>query len=567
MIERLCTRPLPEAIREGLPHDVPDRPGWMAGLALFAAILAATPDARANNYTVTADGDPGTGGLSLRQAVALAMTAPNSVIEFDPRLVGSTITLTQGAIGITKAVAITGPGADKITISGGKTSRIFSIEYGQPSPPVTISGLTLADGYSSANDGGAAIASTGTSLVIENSVLSGNTGFNVGALSIFGGNVAYYTRLDNVTIANNVTTGPKTSALTLSAGFKDAHLTALLQNCRIIGNTGTGIYSSKYADLTIKDSTISGNSGKRGGGIYAKYEPNLSIIGSTISGNSATNGGSGVFLNDSAASFTLTQITGNTTSGDGGGILVTGYSSPTTPYSLLALTDSSVSNNTAYTYGAGIDVKRAVTVTIERSLISGNDLNDFSNGAGGGLALQSLSGKTTIDNSTFYHNFAYRNGGGIGIFNATVGNNTKITSSTIVGNGTAYFYSNGILGAGQPYVGSSIIANNASRLYSQDVVGSFLMKYTLVENPGGATITGIYNIGGDPQLAPLAMNGGPTMTLLPAVTSPVINAGSPLFVTTTLDQRGVPRTVGGTADMGAVERQNPEVMIMRNGFE
>lgn len=38
-------------------------------------------------------------------------------------------------------------------------------------------------------------------------------------------------------------------------------------------------------------------------------------------------------------------------------------------------------------------------------------------------------------------------------------------------------------------------------------------------------------------------------------------------VAATLDQRGVNRCVNGHVDMGAVERQSPEIIIFRNGFD
>src|SRR5690606_28129492 len=64
---------------------------------------------------------------------------------------------------------------------------------------------------------------------------------------------------------------------------------------------------------------------------------------------------------------------------------------------------------------------------------------------------------------------------------------------------------------------------------------------------------------GDPQLGPLAANGGPTMTRLPAATSPLVDAipvascrdDGASDVTT--DQRGVTRPQGSGCDIGAVE--------------
>jgi hypothetical protein len=52
----------------------------------------------------------------------------------------------------------------------------------------------------------------------------------------------------------------------------------------------------------------------------------------------------------------------------------------------------------------------------------------------------------------------------------------------------------------------------------------------------------------------LAYNGGPTLTMAPATSSPVINAGNPAFAAPpATDQRGLPRVANGRVDMGAVE--------------
>jgi LPXTG-motif cell wall-anchored protein len=60
----------------------------------------------------------------------------------------------------------------------------------------------------------------------------------------------------------------------------------------------------------------------------------------------------------------------------------------------------------------------------------------------------------------------------------------------------------------------------------------------------------------DPQLGPLADNGGPTVTRLPLAGSPAINTGDPTFVAPpALDQRGTgfPRVQAARIDIGAVE--------------
>jgi len=64
-------------------------------------------------------------------------------------------------------------------------------------------------------------------------------------------------------------------------------------------------------------------------------------------------------------------------------------------------------------------------------------------------------------------------------------------------------------------------------------------------------------IGVHPLLAPLSYYGGPTQTMPPLPGSRVIGAGSTALIPTgiTTDQRGEPRIVNGTVDIGAVESQ------------
>ena len=81
------------------------------------------------------------------------------------------------------------------------------------------------------------------------------------------------------------------------------------------------------------------------------------------------------------------------------------------------------------------------------------------------------------------------------------------------------------------------------------------------------TVPGSDILGQDPQLGALAANGGPTQTMKPAATSPVVDQGSAFGLGT--DQRGlarpfdaptIPNRSGGDAsDIGAVELQASEV--------
>src|SRR5262245_36581100 len=84
------------------------------------------------------------GGGSLRQAILDANSqAGADTIVFDQQVTG-TIALTSGQLTVTDSVLIAGPGADRLAVSGGGNSRIFSV---LGSVDVTIGGLTAADGF------------------------------------------------------------------------------------------------------------------------------------------------------------------------------------------------------------------------------------------------------------------------------------------------------------------------------------------------------------------------------------------------------------------------------------
>ena len=116
---------------------------------------------------------------------------------------------------------------------------------------------------------------------------------------------------------------------------------------------GGGITNSSA--LSIINSTISGNSSdSQGGGIYNQRGGALTIINSTISGNSANYGG-GIYNECGIVTVTNSVISGNSADTRGGGIFhPTGaddYGYWTFNYSLLTLTNTTVSGNTSYLDG------------------------------------------------------------------------------------------------------------------------------------------------------------------------------------------------------------------------
>jgi len=125
---------------------------------MTATALAVAPPARSSAsgvpcVVVTNTNDAGAG--SLRNAINCASSG--ATVTFDASFnTPKTITLTSGALEITKTLVISGPGASLLTISAGSASRVLLV-----SNNADVYGMTLRDGYSG-GDGGAIYVSSGT---------------------------------------------------------------------------------------------------------------------------------------------------------------------------------------------------------------------------------------------------------------------------------------------------------------------------------------------------------------------------------------------------------------------
>jgi hypothetical protein len=192
----------------------------------------------------------------------------------------------------------------------------------------------------------------------------------------------------------------------------------------------------------------------------------------------------------------------------------------------------------------------------QNSAIGGDSAGSPDPGKGLGGAVFNLNGTVTATGSTFAANSATpntANAEGSSIYNlgydgATVRAARTTLRNTIVdaGTGDAALVSNS-----STFITPANLSSANVALRRDDIVR------TSVTAEGG-TITGTA-LTTDPQLGPLADNGGPTLTMAPAPTSPAIDAGSSSGLRT--DQRGFRRptnirevrNAGDGADIGAVE--------------
>jgi hypothetical protein len=325
---------------------------------------------------------------------------------------------------------------------------------------------------------------------------------------------------------------------------------------------GGAVSNAVGSDLSLFRMVMTGNeSNNMGGAIF--NGGTLSLSGSTLSGNT---GGEGGAIHNNAGDVTIdhSSITGQNEGVYGGAIA--------TYYGYLDIEYSTIGDNTASQRGGGLTTTGTYT-TVRYSTIAGNDAS-----VGGGIYVGGAR-TVNIENSTISGNTADQRGGGIEIRQGHAEDpyGVNVYDSTVADNYAGTHRGGGISesllseqGSPQqflPALGNTIAADNrlGPVATDADLSGSFQVNQSLVESPGDPPVSGGDNlIGVDPQLQPLAENGGPTQTQAPLVSSPAIDASSSGLP---YDQRLFDRPVdlptiantgaaGDFADIGAVELQS-----------
>ena len=331
------------------------------------------------------------------------------------------------------------------------------------------------------------LANNGT-LTLNQSTLTENRA-NTG----YGGGLGMITGSANIAetiFANNEATTNIGGGIAVIDGTVLIEQSEIRNNRAAWGGAGLYINPNAAADVTVRDSTITGNATSAqnppesspnvfGGGIYGSRNVTLERV--MIADNEAATG-AGLFYY---------QATGT-----------------------LVVRDSTISNNHATHAAGGISLSGA-NHSLTNVTVSGNSAVGY---AGGILN----DGTSTVESSTIYGNVA-TDGDNLVNRAALTLRNTIVAAPLGVG-----------VNCG---VGSVPVAITSG-------------GYNLLSDEScNLTATGDQQRI-DPLIAPLADNGGPTQTHLPQSGSPAIDTGDgcPLA-----DQRGVARPQGAACDIGAVE--------------
>jgi hypothetical protein len=432
---------------------------------------------------------------------------------------------------------ITIDGSGVITLSGGNSNRLFVVEAGIN---LILQNITLANGYSNLDDGGA-IFNSGN-LTLENTTIRDS---NTGSSSSGGAIVSY----GSLTIANSRfenNGGGNGGALYLRWEAGDATITGstFYHNYTTNQDSGWGgaILLWDGADAQISASDLEGNTARYGGAIHNQFgNSTLDLLdGTELRDNQAQFQGGGIY-NASGASTTLTQVTlrNNRATDLGGGIYNSG--------SGVTLTNSAVLGNSATAgWGGGVYNDANAVAWFTYTTLQNNSAM-----FGGGIS--NSASQIILINATVSSNYSYSGGG---IYNDANGIATLIfvTLSGNVANGEGGGIYN--LDEGNTYLDlkSTIVADNEGGDCFGRPAGSAL--FSLWSDNSCAYTSGAGNKPNTPALlSPLADNGGFTQTHMLAADSPAVDAGQ-CNVDILNDQRQVTRPQGLTCDIGAVERQS-----------
>ena len=349
------------------------------------------------------------------------------------------------------------------------------------------------------------------------------------------------------------------------------------------GDEGGGL--AGQANVTLTGVTFTGNASEgHGGGVFALGT--LTISGSLFTDNIADSniggfGGGGAVYAAGPATITGSTFTDNVAYGTGGD---SSGGAVASAGATLSIDTSSFSGNTA-PRSAGGAISTAANVSSDAlgdgGVISITRSTLTANGApiGGAYANWATDADITFENSTVTANSSQFDGAIAASVDGATGAALTLVNDTITDNTLDFV---------PPEVGggaADVDAPAAGGVHGAQIPASTITVFEGSFSPFGTVITGDgenpdcmleadvssqgYNYGDDdtcgldaatdtvttasPQLGALGNNGGPTLTQLPAATSPLLDAIPAGACQVAIDQRGITRPQGTGCDIGSVE--------------
>lgn len=458
-------------------------------------------------------------------------------------------------------VSVIGSGASSTVVAGDGSFRVAHVGAGAT---VTLAGVTLTGGDAGDTGYGGAALNTG-SLTLASSLVTRNTAIAGGGLANAGGTLV----VAGTTVSNNV------GLVYGGGGIQNGGIHNVAGKVEVIGSIvsgnetegdGGGILNGQNGHPSVGDTpaaaALSFATMRQGTGPRPATDTNglrLVVRDSTFDDDQSGNAGSGL-ANDGGATIVDASSLDHDHTPDaiGGGI---------STYGSLILTrsdfvdDSSCYGGGIETFGGGVNS----TTSIATSLFEGDKATCF----GGAIDVSGTS--VTVIRSTFAHNWSANGGGGAAV-------EIEGSSSGSFTNSTFYENSNGsaiqTFECGPAHLIFDTFSGNTDAMDAScpDVssLGTILANSTGANCLGDPPNSEGYNLdsgdsceltestditNADPDLAPLASNGGPTPTMALLSASPALDhGGTPSTGCPPVDQRGVSRPQGPECDIGAFEK-------------
>lgn len=304
--------------------------------------------------------------------------------------------------------------------------------------------ITISDGVSLFGNLGSGVYSMGNLNITGGKFYdNGNKGLNNGGIHLDPAPGFNTATIKNVECYDN------NFGIAINGGTVSIEDSKIYNNNLVSAYGGGGLQIGQTAEITVKNCIFEGNHALGGSAIY--NSGNLTLIGGSVKNN--TTDQLGAVLNRSIASMTVNggvifegnkakeggaiyndnicyivdASFSNNSAGDGGAISSRGGQ--------LTIRESTISNNIASKYGAGIYALDDAVIEIHDSKFENNSFAIGDDNWKCGSAIASISANITVDNSAFNNNGVSKplNCSGGAIWNNT-GSTFTITKSSFTGN-------------------------------------------------------------------------------------------------------------------------------------
>lgn len=374
--------------------------------------------------------------------------------------------------------------------------------------------------------------------------------------------------------------GPPATELVISGGFEsgifrcDSDDSFTLTDLTLVGGSesagGAVECAINGASLTLERMRFEWNEATAGsGGAVALLQGGSHLVADSVfSSNFASNSGGALYLGATTQITIRNSRFENNTADGFGGALATGSTGS------VSIEDSEfLANSVVGSSRVGGAISSGSDLIVRRSTLAGNRVHSLGGFSGGGaLAIQ--AGRTALVNTTIVGNKG-PSGGGILVYSVGTVELYNVTLARNEADAAAQLFAN--TGA-VVEIGHSLFAEGAA-------TNCFFATppLSLGYNIGDDDSCGLTGTGDrpstDPLLGGLGHWGGPTATLLPSISGPVVDTGwaggcvdEDGFLLT-IDQRGGTRPIDGDddglsrCDPGAVEVDAAWSGLFLDGFE